>query len=488
MADPVKILELKEGDWMKGISLQDTFPIGGIFQSSSYNFDPFETMGYLQPALASVQLDSALNKKPHSTISVQSGATGYVFMLADRTAGGANNLFRVKTSDNTVTAYSLTGGNVAGARSFTGLGFLGGELVFIDPANAFVYTVSVGGAGETARGGLSGTGATTIPAKFHTAPDKNLYFTKGSSDGQIAKIDQSATVTDAAFTGDFDLTPKDITDDGTYLIIIMDENPTMVSGINTKCKVYFWDMDKPDADVVLTIPDSYLISARFVDGRLLVIGASGIWQCGIGAAPKLIVPLTSAELPISSQAVTVKGNIMEWATSGSAARVYAYGSKIGKPIWYAPFQSNQSGFLQTTLVASGEYRYVGVDDLASGGKGYVLNSGTTRTNATVQTAPNVLPQPFTFSHAKVVLKSKLTSGQAVDLVLTNSEGINIKASDTQSYSASNPKKTLLFRAKSSQPNAIEFEDIIATINPQGGAIVQRVVVYGVPKHDYSTTI
>lgn len=42
--DPVKILELTQNDWMKGISLQDTYPIGGIFQSSSYNFDPFETI------------------------------------------------------------------------------------------------------------------------------------------------------------------------------------------------------------------------------------------------------------------------------------------------------------------------------------------------------------------------------------------------------------------------------------------------------------
>lgn len=482
--DPVKILELSGQDWMKGNSLQDTFPIGGIFQSSSYNFDPFETMGYLQPALASVQLDSAINKIPHSTVGVQASGVGYVFLLADRTAGGANNLFRVKTSDLTVAAYSLTGGNVAGARTFTGLGFFNGEVVFIDPSNAFVYTVSISGAGENARGGLSGTGATTVPAKFHTAPDKNLYFTKGSSDGQIAKMDSGYTVTDAAFVGDPDLTPKDITDDGTYLIIIMDENPSQVSNINTKCKVYYWDMDKANADLVQTIPDSYLISARFVDGRLLVMGASGLWQCGIGTNPRLILPLTASQLPISSQAVSVSGNIMKWV-AGTSGREYAYGAKIGKPIWYSPFQSNQSSFNQTTLVCAGPYDVVGVDDGAGGGKAYISNTGSTRTSATVVTAPSILPQPFKFNYAKVVLKSKLTTGQAVDLVLQNSEGIEIKASDTKSYSASNPVRTLIFLPKKSATQVQDFEDIVCQINPQLGAVVQRVVIYGTPQADYT---
>lgn len=484
--DPIKILELSKLDWMKGMSLQDTYPIGGIFQSSSYNFDPFETMGYLQPALASVQLDSAINKKPTASVAMQSGGVGYVFQIANRTAGAAKCLFRIKTSDLTVTTQSVTGGLAAGARTFSGCGIFQGQIFTLDVGNGFFYRIEPVSFTETliAVGLSGGYGAHTIPVVIHNAPDGNAYFTKTGSDGKIGRITNAYVLTDGAFQGDPNLTPKDITNDGTYLITIMDENPTQVSGINTKCQVYYWDMDKANADLVQTIPDSYLISSRFVDGRLLVIGASGIWQCGIGTQPRLILPLTASQLPINNQAVSVSGNIMKWV-AGTSGREYAYGAKVGKPIWYSPFQSNQSAFNQTTLACSGIYDIVGVDDGASGGKAYISNTGTTRSSATVVTAPNVLPVPFKFNYAKVTLKSKLTTGQAIDLYLQNSEGLEIKASDTKSYSASNPIRTFIFKPKKSATQVMNFEDIVAYINPQNGAVVQRVVVFGTPLEDYT---
>lgn len=484
--DPVKILELAQSDWMKGISLQDTFPVGGIFQSSSYNFDPFETMGYLQPALESVQLDSAINKKPTASVAIQTGGVGYVFQIADRTAGAAKNLFRIKTSDLTVTTQSVTGGSAAGARVFAGCGFYQGQILTLDVSNGFFYRIDPSSFVENiiATGLSGGYNANTIPPAMYTGADGNLYFTKTGSDGKIGKITSAFALTDGAFQGDPNLTPKDITGDGTYLIMIMDENPSQVANINVKCQVYYWDMDKPNADLVQTIPDSYLISARFVDGRLLVMGASGLWQCGIGTQPRLILPLTSSQLPINNQAVSVSGNIMKWV-AGISGREYAYGAKIGKPIWYSPFQSNQSSFNQTTLVCAGAYDVVGVDDGAGGGKAYISNTGSTRTSATVVTAPNILPQPFKFNYAKVVLKSKLTTGQAIDLQLFNSEGIEIKASDTKSYSASNPTRTFIFNPKKSATQVQDFEDIVAYINPQLGAVVQRVIIYGTPLADYT---
>lgn len=484
--DPIKILELSKTDWIKGISLQDTFPIGGIFQSSSYNFDPFETMGYLQPALESAQLDSAINKKPTASVAMQVSGVGYVFQMADRTAGAAKNLFRIKTSDLTVTTQSVTGGSAVGARVFAGCGSYQGQILTLDVANGFFYRIDPSTFAENivAVGLSGGYNANSVPPAMYTGADQNLYFTKTGSDGKIGKITSAFALTDGAFQGDPNLTPKDITGDGTYLIIIMDENPSQVTNINTKCQVYYWDMDKANADLVQTIPDSYLISARFVDGRLLIIGASGIWQAGIGTQPRLILPLTASQLPINNQAVSVSGNIMKWV-AGTSGREYAYGAKIGKPIWYTPFQSNQSAFNQTTLVCSGNYDVVGVDDGASGGKAYISNTGTTRTNATVVTAPNVLPQPFKFDYAKVVLKSKLTTGQAIDLILQNSEGIEIKASDTKYYSASNPTRTFIFLPKRSTTQVTDFEDIVCIINPQGGAVVQRVVIYGTPLADYT---
>jgi len=486
--NPTKILEISGDDLMKGISIQDTAAYGGIFQSSSYNFDPFDMMGFIRPSLESVQLDTAINKKPTCSLAVQSGGVGYVFHLADRTGGAVNNLFRTKTSDQTVTGYSLTGGSAAGARVFTGLGYVGGNIVFIDPSTAFVYRIGVGGGAETSCGGISGSGATTLPAMFWNAPDGNTYFTKGSSDGQIAKITTGYTVTDAAFTGDTDLIPKDLTDDGRFLIVIADENPTKVTAVEAKCKVYFWDMDKADADVVMSIPDSFLIGGRYVDGRLLVIGSSGIWQLAIGSTPKLILPLTAAELPLTAQAIDVKGNNLYWTSSSGNSLVYGFGSKIGKPVWFAPHISNASSYVQNTVCSSGDYIYVGVDDGASGGRAYVLNSGSTRSSATILTTPKVLAQPHKFLYAKVVLKSKLTTGQSIALALYDSEGNSIMANTTYAYNASYLKKSFKFEPKSQSGGVQEFEDIYLQVNPQVGAIVQRVTIYGTPINDNSATI
>lgn len=485
--DPIKILELSKTDWIKGISLQDTFPIGGIFQSSSCNFDPFETMGYLQPALAPVQLDDT--KIVAITNSISGSYDGsYVFMLADRSGAGAKNLFRIKVSDNTVTNYSMTCGSAAGSRGFRGLVPYKGRLVTLECETGSIYSITEDDATETYLGISPSFQITYTPPVFHVAPDGNCYFTLGVQNGQVGRIDTvtgAGTNTANAFTINTDLTPKDFTTDGTYEIIIADNNQARIENIAGVCKVYYWDMDKANADLIQTIPDSYLISARFVDGRLLVLGASGLWQCGIGTQPKLIVPITLAHLPSNPYQVSLQGNIMYWASIGAGARVYAYGSKIGKPILFAPYQTTQSNNLHTTFIASGSYFYAGLDAGTNTTKAYVHNSGTTRANATILTAPNVLPFPFKFNYAKVVLKSKLSSGQAIDLYLQNSEGLYIKASDTQSYSASNPRRTFYFKPVFSAGAVQDFEDIVCAINPQGGAVVQRVVIYGTPLSDYT---
>ena len=47
----VKILEIKNNDWLKGISAQPNLPIGGLFQYLQ-GCDPFEQGGLALPSLA----------------------------------------------------------------------------------------------------------------------------------------------------------------------------------------------------------------------------------------------------------------------------------------------------------------------------------------------------------------------------------------------------------------------------------------------------
>jgi hypothetical protein len=492
MADvPQKIVDLSGEDWAKGCSFQDTFPVGGIFQLSSYNFDPFDLIGYLRPALSPVVLDDTKITKVTNAIVSLYDAVPYVFALADRSAGAAKNLFRIKVSDNTVTDYSLNGGSAAGARTFRGLGSYKGRLVFMDGDSGTFYSVLSGGGTEISLYTPSGNNLANCPPVFHVAPDKMMYFTVGVQNGQLGRIDSvtgAGSSTDAAFTGDTNLVVKDMTSDGRYEIILMDDNPTRISNINAVCNVYFWDMDKADADLVISIPDSYLISGRFVDGRLLILGASGLWQCGIGTSPRLIVPLPSTALPANPYQVSVQGNILYWASASTGQRVYGYGAKIGNPILFSPFQSGQGDQLHTTFLASGNYFYSGVTAGTGVTKMQVLNSGSTRGNATVSTAYTPLSLPYKVSYVKVVLKTKFITDQAVAITLYNSDGDTLMDTQTKSYSVDGAKKTFIFYPKQTATSPTFFDDLSVVVNPQNGAIVQRVTVYGTPVSDNSQLV
>lgn len=490
-SDPKKIIEVSGNEWMKGISIQDTHAIGGIFQSSAYNFNPFETMGYLQTALSPVAVDGTKVLQASNSCVYAYDSDGYIVFLGNRSGGGAKNLYRIKASDQSVTDYSVTGGSGAGARNFGGLGFYKGRIVFSDLTGGSIWSLVISGIG-TELSLLSPTGfSASDPTVFHNAPDGNLYFCRYVANGEVGRIDSvtgAGTSTGSAFTGDTALTPKDLTSDGRYEIIIMDDNPTKVTGITASCKVYFWDMDKADADVVQTIPDSYLIASRWVDGRLLVIGASGIWQCGIGTSPRLVFPLSSSELPLNPYAVTVRNNILYWGTNSVGSRIYGYGADVGKPILFAPHQTF-SGNAHTTLVASGTSFYAGITT-GNNPTSYIFvhNTGTTRSNASVATVPSQLAQPWSFSYARVVLKSVLTSGQAVALTINNGDGTVIMDTTTKSFSTDPNKKTFLFHPKPSSGSVQQFDDIYFTINPQGGAVVQKVIIYGKPKGEFDQSI
>ncbi len=489
MSNPQKLMEIKGADWLKGISIQDTFPIGGTFQSSSYNFDPFDLMGYFRTALTPVQIDNTKVLEVMNSCVYAFDGVGYIVFMGTRTGTSVKNLYRITASTQAVTDYSVTGGSGTGTRNLAGLGFYKGRVLFADLDSASIFSLVISGIGtETALLSPSGY-SSTEPTVFHNAPDGNCYFCRGAANGQVGRIDTvtgAGTNTGSAFTGDTSLTPKDMTSDGRYEIIIMDDNPLRTTGITSNCKVYFWDMDKADADIVLTIPDAYLISARWVDGRLLVIGASGIWQCGIGTAPRLIFPLVATELPTNPYFVTVQNNIMYWASASSGAKIYAYGAKIGTPILFAPFQTTGSDNLHTTLISSGTSFYAGLTAGTNTTKIYIHNTGSTRTNASVTTVPLQLAQPWKFSYAKVVLKDVLSSGQAIALTINNGAGTSILPVTTKQFSVDGAKKTFIFQPAGGTIR--EFEDISVIVNPQGGAVVQRVCIYGTPIDEPSQTI
>lgn len=478
--------------------MQDNYPAGGIFQASAYNFDPFETMGYLQPSLLPTVIDETKVLQVMNSCVYGFDNNGYIVFAGNRSGTGVKNLYRIKASDQSVTDYSITGGNATGSRSFGGLGFSAGiagtssRLLFTDSTNGTIYSMTLAGlTSETALLTQSSYDGTRLMI-FHNAPDKNTYFVGQSLAGEVGRIDTitgAGTNTETAFQCDPSLTPKDLTSDGRYEIIIADDNPSNTTGITSNCKVYFWDMDSADPSVVHSIPDSYLIASRFVDGRLLVLGASGIWQTGIGMSPKLVFPLSASQLPQNPYQVTVQNNILHWVSTTSGAKTYAYGAKIGNPIFFSPYQTTGSDNLHTAFISSGIYFYASLTAGTNTTKIYIHNlAGSSRQNTTVETTPKTYSNPFTFSYAKVTLKSKMTSGMSVNLTIYNAGDETIMDTNSQAFSVMGGKKSMKFTANPVAGSVSIFEDMYIKINPVGGAVVQRVAIYGIPMEDSSQII
>jgi len=490
---PTKILELKTTDWMKGLSVQSGFSLGGLFRIAD-NFDPFEEMCYFKPTLAPVQVDgTTISTKVNSLVSKSDGVSGYVFAIGTRTGGTGNKcLYRIKLDDGTVVDYSSQIDQHDGASTIPhqGITYWNGRLIY--EANGVIrsniFTPDSGS--DTNLLSTSNTGLTGADVIFGVGSDGYLYYTanQGHSIGKIVlNTGTSGNVNNAFTFTDANLVPKDITSDGFYTIFLADNNYQRSLLVNATCKIFFWDTISSKAEVIYDIPDSYVISAKYVNGRVLILGASGLWVCNSATPPKLVMPITANRLPTLASQVSVKGNILYWASASIGGKIYAYGSDMGKDILFSPYYTNDSSNLNTCLVCSGEYFVAGVDEGVTTPKVFILNSGTARSGATIQTTTTPLVQPYSLSHIKVVIKKPLDTGEEITVQLLNANGGIITDTITKTTLVNGNKQELLFEPKPSSITVKSFEDFYLAINTNG-AIIQRATVYGIPIDDFSQNL
>lgn len=490
---PIKILELKTTDWMKGLSVQSGFSLGGLFRRAK-SFDPYEEMCYFKPSLAPVQVDGeTITTKVNAMVSKSNGVDGYVFAIGTRTGGAGNKcLYRIKLDDATVVDYSSQIDQHDGASTIPhqGITYWNGRLIY--EANGVIRSnvITPASASDTNLLSTSNTGLTGADVIFAVGSDGYLYYTanQGHSIGKIIKADGTAGNINNAFTfTDTNLVPKDITSDGFYTIFLADNNYQRSLLVKVTCKIFFWDTISSKAEVIYDIPDSYVISAKYVNGRVLILGASGLWICNSATPPKLIMPLSSNKLPTLASQVDVKGNILYWASPSLGGEIYAYGSDIGKDILFNPYTSNQSNNLNTCLVSSGDYFVCGVDEGTNTPKVFILNSGTTRGSSTIQTTTIPLVQPYSLSHIKIVLKKPLATGEEVIAQLLNGNGGLITDTIIKSNTINGDKQELLFEPKPTDATVKSFEEFYLSIS-SNGPIVQRATVYGIPIDDFSQNL
>lgn len=500
MANPTKIFELKGQDFMKGLSIQSGLALGGLY-SAAIGFDPFETMGYFKSGLYPVQIDgTTISTQVNFLASGASGGEGYVFAMGDRSGTGAKCFYRIKMSDSTVTDYSdkIDQVTTTGAVQHNGMTVYKSRVVYAHESAGAIYSNSLTPTvvADTLILSSANVSLTGHPVVFGVGSDGNLYYTAvgGAAIGKIVSVTSTSGNSAAAFSfTDTSLIPKDICNDGIYTIFIADNNGAgggiaNTSLANTSCRVFFWDTIKSKADIIYDIPESYLISCRYVDGKVLILGSQGLWACNSATPPKLIFPLTSSKLPTHATQVTTQNNILYWAGTAQGAGVFAYGSKIGNSILFNPFRNGGSDNLHTALVASGTYFVTASDAGTNTPKVYLHNSGSTRSGATLLTATKTLDQTYSISYVKVTLKAPLGSGDSIVLALYNGNGQVIMDSTTKSYAQDGAKQTLVFQPKSASGSFSKFEDIFLSITVVDDATVQRVSVYGVPLSDDNTQV
>lgn len=470
---------------MKGISVQAGLPIGGIFQSAT-EFDPFSLAGYFRGSISPTTVDNTtLSTLINAMASGAIGSVGYIVAVGNRSGAGAKCVYLINTSDNSVSDQQA---NVDSSLLLNGAAIYQGYFIYADGNDAVIKSAVFGNplSSDTAIEVPSNMQVAYQPVVFFIGSDGYLYYLRGVSNGQVGRIavggSNHANNIESALIVQSDLTPKDGCHDGRYTIVIADSNPARATGINADCKVFFWDTASSTWNLSYTIPDQYLISCRFVNGVVRIIGYSGIWECAIGMTPRLVRPLTSVLLPTNPYMVTVNKDIMYWAAAGATQHVLGYGNLFGgKPILFTPYDSSSSSDLNKALVASGDYFYAATD----APKVVAHNYGATRANPTVQTIDKHLPQPYQLSHVKVTFKSPLSSGQGALVGLADANGTTISEQVTKSFSTVGAKRSLIFKRKSSAGAQVTFDNFTLTVAPQSGAVIERVAVYGWPVDDIS---
>lgn len=489
---PEKILELGANDWGKGISIQPTLMRGGVF-SAAPGFDPFEKEGYLLPSLSATEITAPATSPIKVFTHWTDGGTEKIY------AHSESKLYEYlrnspytqtdKTAEIDITG-PLGNTNCAGAIIFKG------KYVYSQDTDVRANSLPVAVANDVQILNGSNTYSDLDYRKLEIGPDKNLYVADGDNIGKITNVAGTSSNTLAAFTLETGYCARDILNDGRYLVIGMDNNTrggttgktTNRQVGNYSCKIYFWDAPsaKTTPDIVYDIHgDSYIVGMKQVGDLIYVFTYNGIYVCTSSMPPKMIWSFTGnssiTKRPTNPYAITSSEDTVYWGDCGTNGQnIYAVKRSGNSFVFYTPYITHGSTHSHQAIKFGGEGT---IWASTSYPKAYIHNVGTTRGNATAVTAVSHLSQPFRFSYAVITLLSPMSSGQAVGFYAKDSNDSIVVDTFTRSYSTHGALKKIVVHPTTSATAVREFEDLYIGVNPQGGAAVSRVAVYGFPIDD-----
>lgn len=499
MSKPVKIFDLSMDKWMGGLSRQSSIMVDGLFSSSS-NFDPFEISGMMQCSLASTKAsDLDITVTPTTINSFQKSGVGYLYVHSP------TKLYEVLDGSPYTTVDKTA--NISAASSVRGSIIFNGYYVYSLSNTVRARIVPVTSGSDVQILSLA-TDGTWHP--FCVGADGNLYI---GDYGVVGKITKSLAAGEGVLgtTGNVGtavalesgMYVRDLVNDGRYLVIIADNNPSgdynntggstppvPVNG-NYRCQVLFWDMIKSTFDQRFEFNDSYLIGAKILDGGIYVFGGDNLYVCNISTPPKAIFnfrsPSTITEKPQTPYQIIRSKNSIYWCGQSNAV-IYAYGSLFPgmKKIFYQPFNSTHT---PSTLGFNGSKFYIGT----SGTDNFlqVSDTGTTRNTGSVITAPILLPQPYKIAYVKVIMRNLFASGDSINVYMSSQNANEeVLSSNSQTFTQVGSRQVIIFDkhlpggAHTSEADV--FEDFQLTVI--SNKAVAKVEVWATPVDSQTQTI
>lgn len=498
MPKPQKIIEIKGSEWLQGTSSKVSYPYGGLFQEI-LACDIFDDPGIAKPSLAATQVTSGIATTPKVLTSWNDGSgNSFVYAHSD------SKLYKI-TKDSPYTVTDVTS-QITVRTTLLGATVWRGKYIYVPGSvattdlRANALPVASGSDVQILASALNASGTDTIPMCI--GADGNLYLGQKAGVSQITNEAGTTGNTLLKFSIDAGFAVRDICNDGRYLVIIADNNANAsVSRVvgDYKCRIYFWDMVNPTADIIYEIHgESYMIAGRFLDGAVYLFGYSGFYICNSATPPRMIRSFLGASTifparPGNSYQVAEGRGAIYWihnaASVGLTGTIYAYGNPIaGQPkVFYQPYTNGGAGVsgTQTALLMVGEQFW---NAESSGPSIYVNNSAATYSQLGFKSIDYQLPVPYKFSYAKVLLAQPLSSGQTVTFHAETDKGNTpISTSETKSYDSGNPRRELIFQRKFVAGSKDTFASITAAAETTGGASISQIAVYGFPQDDLIQT-
>lgn len=477
-----KIFEIKPDDWEKALSYENEIMSGGVFKVFS-NVNPFVKQGNLQPTPASVCVGTFGGIIIRAVVPVFATSSKFYAL------GDGSKLYLIDVANSTITDVS------AQITANTGQAFFidrwKDKLIYSVDGVVECNTIPVSSASKQVL--LTGLTGTTQP--FCVGPDGNAYIGNQNNLAKLTVATGTASASNLAVAASLETSfiVKQILNDGRYLVWIAD-NQVNSGGNRNRCVVAFWDTAKSVFDQLYEFVDSKINSAEIVGDIIKIITPAGIYHCSFLQRPKLVVPFGGSvaitETPTTHNATVVhQGNFLLWgvAAGGTSNKVYALGNKLSsKPDrLFQPHTVTNSGNIDA--IASDDTDILLFTIIGGSYAGYSLNRNATNNTSVANVAAFSLPAPFTFHHARVVLRNPITSGDSVSLKLLNSPNSSsagqktIKASETKTNTTDSGEQYLIFDHTSAGDGTdikafSEISDIELTTNVP----IRSLQIWGTP--------